>query len=104
MASHLEELRNLIHGHPAVSFTHVRRDANKVADHLVNAGVEGELVTLWGPLESFEGSNWAHTYHQLAARDQQGGTQLTRPSEEEGTDASRRVHAMTNHHLDGGQY
>ena len=69
MTSHLEELRNLIHGHHAVSFTHVRCDANKVEDHLANAGVEGELVTLWGPLESFEGSEWAHNYRQLVARD-----------------------------------
>ena len=73
-----------------------------MADHLANAGVEGELVTQWGPLESFEGAEWAHNCRQLAVRDQQEGTQLIRPSEVEGTDARRREHAMMNHHLDGG--
>ena len=66
MASRLDELRGLIHAHPAVSFSHVRHDANKVADLLVNTGVEGELALQWGLLGSFDGFDWAHNCRQLA--------------------------------------
>ena len=69
LASRLAKLRSLIHSHPAVSFSHVRRDANRVADQLANAGVEGELGTQWGPLETFEGAEWIHNCRQLAAWD-----------------------------------
>ena len=102
LASRLAELRSLIHNHPAVSFSHVRRDANRVADQLANAGVEGELGTHWGPLETFEGAEWINNCRQLAARDQQGGTPLTRTRDVEGMDVSRREHATTiNHHDEG---
>ena len=73
-----------------------------MADQLANVGVEGELGTHWGPLETFEGAEWINNCRQLAARDQQGGTPLTRPRDVEGTDVSRREHATTiNHHDEG---
>ena len=60
MVSHVEELRGIIHAHPAISFSHVRRNANKVADLLVNVGVEGELAFQWAPLELFGDHAWVH--------------------------------------------
>ena len=100
LASRLDELHALIHAHPAVSFFHVRHDANKVADLLTNVGVEGELAYQWGPLESFEANEWDHHCRQLVVQDLAGGTQLTRPIDAVDISDRRHKHAMTGQHQD----
>ena len=96
MASRVDELRGMIHAHPAISFSHVRHDANKVADLLANVGVEGELAFQWGPLESFGDHAWVHNCRQLAAQDLTGGSQLTRLNDAVDIRDKRREHAMTD--------
>ena len=54
LASHLNTLCDMLHAHSAVSFSHVRRDANKASDLLKNVGMEGEMAHQWGPLKNFE--------------------------------------------------
>ena len=66
--------------HSAISFSHVRRDANKAADLLANADVDGELAQWWGHLEKFEAEYWAHHCRQMAAHDLEEGTQMACPN------------------------
>ena len=100
LSNRLDELRGMIHGHPAVLFCHVRCDTNKVADLLANVGVEGELAHQWGPLESFEANEWAHNCRQLAVQDLMGGTQSTHPIDAVDIGDRRHDHAMTGQHQD----
>ena len=104
MASRVDELRGTIHGHPVILFNHMRRDTNKVADLLANAGVKVELAYQWGPLGSFDANNWAHTCRQLAAQDLTSGTQLTRLNDVVDIGDRWREHAMTGQHHDDGEF
>ena len=99
----MDELQGLIHAHPTVSFSHVRCDANKVADLLANVGVEGELAFQWGPLESFGDHAWVHNCRQLVAQDHMGYLQLTHLSDATEVGNRRREHAMTDRHQDEGE-
>ena len=53
LASHLDTLRSLIAEYSMVSFSHVGRDANKVADLLANAAMDGGTEYRSGTLEDF---------------------------------------------------
>ena len=90
----------MIHVHPAVSFCHVRCDANKAADLLANVGVKGEVAHQWGPLESFEANEWDHHCRQLVVQDLAGGTQLARPIDVVDVGDRRCEHTMTGQHQD----
>ena len=52
-----------------MSFSHVRRDANRVADMISDIGVEGGRVCRMGPLEDFRDERWAPQCRHLATKD-----------------------------------
>ena len=76
LAYKLERLRVLLHAHPAISFHHVRREANKVADYLVNACVQCGVGFRCDRLEGNEEEDWAQQCSHLATRDLSGATQM----------------------------
>ena len=59
LAYRMERLRDLLLAHPAISFHHVRREANKAADCLANAGVECGVSFQRDRLEGFDEEEWA---------------------------------------------
>ena len=59
LAYRLERLRVLLLSHPATSFHHVRREANKVADCLANAGVECGVGFQCDRIDIFAEEGWA---------------------------------------------
>ena len=69
LAYRLDQLRTLLQSYPAISFCHVRREANKAADLLANVGVEGETGFLCDRLEDFGEEEWAQHCRHLASRD-----------------------------------
>ena len=60
LSSRMETSRCLISAHSALSFSHVRRETNKVADLLANLGAEGGGALRIGNMEDFENEDWAH--------------------------------------------
>ena len=66
---HLHYLHILLLAHTVVSFSHVRRDANKAADLLANIGVEGETSFHYGTLEVFGVEVWAQQCRKVVFRD-----------------------------------
>ena len=58
LASRLVALCILIMVHTMISFQHVKRDANKVADMLANIGTNGNGAHRMGRLEEFEVEPW----------------------------------------------
>ena len=65
----LERLRVLLHAHPTISFYHVRREANKVADWLANVGMECGVGFRCDRLVGNEEEEWAHQCSHLDTRD-----------------------------------
>ena len=59
LASRLETLRGLVMTQPVVSFHHVRRNANKVADMLANIGTGGNVDMRMGRMKDFGEAQWA---------------------------------------------
>ena len=98
LASHLDSLRDLLLAHIVVSFSHIRRDDNKAADLLANAGMDGDLVHRWGPLKNFEAEDWAHHCRQVVAHNFEGGTHMARPNVAVASGDRRREHATIGLH------
>ena len=69
LAYRLDQLRDLLLAYPAISFYHVRREANKTTDWLVNVGVEDRQGFRCDRLEAFGEEEWAQQCHHLASRD-----------------------------------
>ena len=59
LAYRMEWLRDLLLEHPAISFHHVRREANKATDQLANVGVENIISFQCNILEVFGEDKWA---------------------------------------------
>ena len=55
LVGRMEDLRSLIVAYMDLSFHHVRREANRVADLMANVGVSDIRVSRRGRLEDFEG-------------------------------------------------
>ena len=69
LAGRMEDLRSLIVAYSALSFHHVRREANRVADLMENVGVFDVRASRRGRLEDFEGEQWMSSCRQLAAHE-----------------------------------
>ena len=95
LAYRLESLRVLLHAHPAISFHHIRREANKVADGLANAGVECRVGFRCDRLEGNEEEDWAQQCSHLAARDLSGVIQMDNQMDERTDGVRRHEHAYT---------
>ena len=65
----MEIPRGLVSSHSVVSFFHVKRDANKVANMLSNIGVERGRARRMGSLEDFRGESWALQCRQFGTHD-----------------------------------
>ena len=76
LAYRLERLGVLLHAHPTISFHHVRREANKGADCLVNAGVECGVDFRCDGLDGYEEEDSAQQCRHLATRDLSATSQL----------------------------
>ena len=76
-----------------VSFSHVRRDANKAADLLSNACMEGALGFHCDTLEEFGAKEWSHHCRQVASRDLDSRLQVARPDDGSTDGDRRREHA-----------
>ena len=69
LAYRLERLRVLLRAHPALSFHHVRREANKVADCLENSRVDCGVGLRCSRLEFFTEEGWAQQCQHMAIMD-----------------------------------
>ena len=69
LARRMEDLRALILGFSVLSFQHVKREANRVADLMANVGVADVRDIRWGRLEDLEGEQWLPRCRQLADHD-----------------------------------
>ena len=69
LASRLDDLRSMVMTHSTLSFVHVRREANQVADLLANVGVSDVRANRRGRLEDFEAELWIPRCRQLATHD-----------------------------------
>ena len=76
LAYRLDLLHVLLLSHPAISFHHVRREANKVVDYLANAGVECGVGFRCDGLDGHDKEDWAQQCSHLATRDLSMTTQL----------------------------
>lgn len=65
----LDVLQSLLSRTSVVSFSHVHRDANKVADLLVNQGIESDRPFLLGSLEDFWQDRWVDRCQDLVLTD-----------------------------------
>ena len=65
----LERLRDLLLSHPTISFQHVKREAYKTADWLVNVGVESRIGFRCDRLEYFGEEEWDQQCRHLASKD-----------------------------------
>jgi len=65
----LEALHALLEHNPAVTFQHVRRDANKVADWLSNQGIESASMLRLGVSGDFRQDPWWNRCQDLANAD-----------------------------------
>ena len=50
LAARLDLMETWLKSHNAMSFSHIRRDGNKVADFVANMGVESSNTFIHGPL------------------------------------------------------
>jgi len=62
-------LHDLLSHNPVVSFSHVRRDANKVVNLLSNQGVECGIMLRIGSMEEFRQAKWRERCQALACTD-----------------------------------
>ena len=92
LASRLERLRVIIRAHPATSFVHVRRDANRAADCLANAGVECGAGIRCDQLEAFDAEGWAQHCRQLAINDSNDPAQVEENQDRRPSGMRRRKH------------
>ena len=92
LASRLERLRLIIRAHPATSFVHVRRDANRAADCLANAGVECGAGIRCDQLEAFDAEGWAQQCRQLAINDSNDPAQVEDNQDRRPSGTRRREH------------
>jgi len=69
MRKRIEDLQVALAYSPAVSFQHVRREANKVADLLANQGVESSSLLRVGGLEEFGQDAWWARCQELVRND-----------------------------------
>ena len=72
----LDRLHVHLHAHPTISFIHVRREANKVADCLVNTGMECGVNFRCDRLIGNEEEEWAQQCSHLETRDLSEATQM----------------------------
>ena len=65
----METLGSLINTIQALQFGHARREANKVADLMVNVRMGGGLDLKEGQLQYLEGEKWVDQWRHLASMD-----------------------------------
>ena len=91
----LERLRVILLAHLAISFHHIRRESNKVADCLANAGVECRVGFQCDRLDGNEEEDWAQQCSHLAARDLTGVIQMDDQMDGRTDGVRWREHAYT---------
>ena len=65
----MEDLRALIFVFSALSFQHIKREANRVVDLMASVRVTDVRDMRWGCLEDIEGEQWLPRCHQLVNQD-----------------------------------
>lgn len=71
MATRLERLQQWIGHNQAISFKHIRREGNKLADFLANLGVDIGKDFFEGSLPCIASENQLSTFHSILTRDMQ---------------------------------
>lgn len=69
MAQRLELIDKWLSQHRAISFKHMRREGNKLADFLANMGVECGLEFFVGSLSSVSSEDQLSNYHTVVKND-----------------------------------
>lgn len=73
LAERLELIEEWISSHRAITFKHIRRNGNKVADLLANIGVNCELELCSGPLSSLVSEAQLMEFNNLVKNDLKQG-------------------------------
>ena len=71
LANRLELLKNWLTNHPAISFKHIRREGNKLADFIANLGVEWGREFYEGPISDMVSENQLSTFRSIVVTDMQ---------------------------------
>lgn len=69
MAQRLELIDNWLSQNQAISFKHVKREGNKLADFLANLGVETEMDFFDGPISSIASENQLSDFQTIVKND-----------------------------------
>jgi len=71
MATRLERLQQWLNYNQAISFKHIRREGNKLADFLANLGVDNGKEFFAGSLQGSASEDQLSTFHAILTRDMQ---------------------------------
>jgi len=69
LEARLEAIEQALHSNRAITFNHIKREGNKVADLLANIGVENENTLLTGKLDIITNNDQAQECTRLVQRD-----------------------------------
>lgn len=69
MATRLERLQQWLNNNQAISFKHIKKEGNKLADFLANFGVDSGKEFFAGSLQGIASENQLSTFHSILTRD-----------------------------------
>jgi len=71
MATRLEMLKQWLTNHQAITFKHIRREGNKLADFLANLGVDSGKEFFEGSISSIVSGNQLSNFKTIVTNDMQ---------------------------------